>query len=52
MKKKKENKEIHDVVIEIQDTFNNDSLELLNDKDVEVENITESEALDNGYQNN
>lgn len=52
MKKKKENKEIHDVLIEIQDTFNNDSLELLNDKDVEVENITESEALDNEYQNN
>lgn len=52
MKKKKENKEIHDVVIEIQDTFNNDSLELLNDKDVVVENLTESEALDNGYQNN
>ena len=52
MKKKKENNEIYDVAMEIQDTFNNDSLELLNDKDVEVENITESEALDNGYQNN
>lgn len=52
MGRKKENNEIQeDVVIEIQDTFNNDSLELLNDEDVVIENVFESEVDEDGKEN-
>lgn len=47
MGRKKEN-----VVIEIQNTFNDDSLELLNDEDVVIENIFESEVDEDGKENN
>ena len=53
MGRKKENNEIQeDAVIEIQDTFNEDSLELLNDEDVVIENIFESEVDEDGKENN
>ena len=53
MGRKKENIEVQENdVIEIQDTFNNDSLELLNDEDVVIENIFESEVDENGKENN
>ena len=52
MGRKKENNEIQeDVVIEIQDTFNNDSLDLLNDEDVVIENVFESEVDEDGKEN-
>lgn len=44
MGRKKENNEI-------QDTFNNDSLELLNDEDVVIENVFESEVDEDGKEN-
>lgn len=44
MTKKKENIEN----LEIQNLFNNDSLEELNDEDVVIENIEESEVEENG----
>lgn len=50
MGKKKEN--IENVEVEIQDTFNIDSIEELNDEDVIIENIEESEVEDDGNQNN
>lgn len=53
MGKKKENNKIQeDIIIEIQDTFNDDSLELLNDEDVVIENIFESEVDESGKENN
>ena len=53
MGRKKENNEIQDnIIIEIQDTFNNDSFELLNDEDVVIENIFESEVDEDGKENN
>lgn len=53
MGKKKENNKIQeDGVVKIQDTFNDDSLELLNDEDVVIENIFESEVDENGKENN
>lgn len=51
MGRKKENVEIKENN-EIQDTFNNDSLELLNDEDVVIENIFESEVDEDGKENN
>ena len=51
-RRKKENNEIQeDVIIEIQDTFNTDSLELLNEEDVVIENIFESEVDEDGNEN-
>ena len=50
MGKKKEN--IKNVELEIQDKFNIDNLEELNDVDVIIENIEESEVEDDGNQNN
>lgn len=57
MGRKKENVEIQEnneiqVNVEIQDTFNNDSLELLNDEDVVIENIFESKVDEDGKENN
>lgn len=43
---KKKNEEL-----EIQNTFNIDTIEVLND-DVEIENVYESEVLDDGEENN
>lgn len=52
MGRKKENSEVQEnVVIEIQNTFNDDSLELLNDEDVVIENIFESEVDEDGKEN-
>lgn len=52
MGRKKENNEVQENdVIEIQDTFNNDSLELLNDEDVVIENVFESEVDEDGKEN-
>lgn len=52
MGKKKEKENIENVELEIQDTFNIDNLEELNDVDVIIENIEESEVDDDGNQNN
>lgn len=47
MGKKKENIENLEN-LEVQNLFNNDSLEELNDEDVVIENIEESEVEENG----
>lgn len=49
MKKKIEEKELK---LDIQDTFNSDLLDELNDEDVEIENIFESEVVEDGKENN
>lgn len=49
MKKKIEEKELK---LDIQDTFNSDLLDELNDEDVEIENIFESEEVEDGKENN
>lgn len=51
MGRKKENNKNQEVVIEIQDTINNDSLDLLNDVDVVIENVFESEVNEDGKEN-
>ena len=49
MKKKIEEKELK---LDIQDTFNSDLLDELNDEEVEIENIFESEVVEDGKENN
>lgn len=49
MKKKIEEKELK---LDIQDTFNSDVLDELNDEEVEIENIFESEVVEDGKENN
>lgn len=49
MKKKIEDKELK---LDIQDTFNIDLLDELNDEDVVIENIFESEVVEDGKENN
>lgn len=49
MKKKIEEIEVK---LDIQDTFNSDLLDELNDEEVEIENIFESEVFKDGKENN
>lgn len=49
MKNKIEEKELK---LDIQDTFNSDLLDELNDEDVVIENIFESEEVEDGKENN
>ena len=48
MKKKIEEKELK---LDIQYTFNSDLLDELNDEEVEIENIFESEVVEDGKEN-
>lgn len=48
MKKKIEEKELK---LDIQYTFNTDVLDELNDEEVEIENIFESEVVEDGKEN-
>ena len=51
MGRKKDINKNQEVLIEIQDTINNDSLDLLNDVDVVIENVFESEVNEDGKEN-